>query len=76
MPDPSVDADDRRRDLSSRGCSTDKGATWSKKAIIVSPSAAIGETHPEPIHSRPFITGNPPCTIVRSDGVIIDMAVD
>jgi hypothetical protein len=56
--------------------STDKGATWSKKAIIVAPDAAIGETDPEPINCRPFITGNPPCTIVRSDGVIVDLAVD
>src|SRR3954447_5988115 len=56
--------------------STDKGASWSKKAIIVAPSAAIGENDPEPIHCRPFITGDPPCTIVRSDGVIIDLAVD
>jgi hypothetical protein len=56
--------------------STDKGVTWSKRAIIVSPDAAIGETDPEPIHCRPFITGNPPCTIVRSDGVIEDLAVD
>jgi hypothetical protein len=56
--------------------STDKGQTWSKKAIIVSPDAAIGETDPEPIHCRPFITGNPLCTIVRSDGVIVDLAVD
>jgi hypothetical protein len=38
--------------------------------------AAIGETDPEPINCRPYITGNPPCTLVRSDGVIIDMAVD
>jgi hypothetical protein len=56
--------------------STDKGVTWSKKAIIVSPDNAIGETDPEPIHCRPFITGNPLCTIVRSDGVIEDLAVD
>jgi len=56
--------------------STDKGVTWSKKAITVAPDAAIGETDPEPIHCRPFITGNPPCTIVRSDGVIVDLAVD
>jgi hypothetical protein len=56
--------------------STDKGVSWSKKAIIVSPDAAIGENDPEPINCRPFITGNPPCTIVRSDGVIIDLAVD
>lgn len=56
--------------------STNKGVTWSKKAIIVSPDAAIGETDPEPIHGRPFITGNPACTIVRSDGVIVDLAVD
>jgi hypothetical protein len=56
--------------------STDKGDTWSKRAIIVSPDNAIGETDPEPIHCRPFITGNPPCTIVRSDGVIVDLAVD
>jgi hypothetical protein len=56
--------------------STDKGQSWSKKAIIVSPDAAIGENDPEPINCRPFITGNPPCTIVRSDGVIVDLAVD
>jgi hypothetical protein len=56
--------------------STDKGVTWSKKAITVAPDAAIGETDPEPIHCRPFINGNPPCTIVRSDGVIVDLAVD
>jgi hypothetical protein len=56
--------------------STDKGVTWSKKAIIVAPDEAIGETDPEPIHCRPFITGDPLCTIVRSDGVIVDLAVD
>jgi hypothetical protein len=56
--------------------STDKGVTWSKQAIIVAPSAAIGETDPEPINCRPFINGDPPCTIVRSDGVIVDLAVD
>ena len=56
--------------------STDKGVTWSKKAIIVAPDDAIGESDPEPINCRPFITGNPPCTIVRSDGVIVDLAVD
>jgi hypothetical protein len=56
--------------------STDKGSTWSRRAIVVSPDAAIGETDPEPINCRPFITGNPPCTLVRSDGVIVDLAVD
>jgi hypothetical protein len=59
--------------------STDKGVTWSKRAIIVAPSAAIGETDPQPIHCRPFITtpaDNPLCTLVRSDGVIVDLAVD
>jgi hypothetical protein len=56
--------------------STDKGATWSGRGIVVSPVQAIGESDPEPINCRPFITGNPPCTIVRSDGVIIDLAVD
>jgi hypothetical protein len=56
--------------------STDKGVTWSKHAIPVAPVAAIGETDPQPINCRPFITGNPPCTLVRSDGVIIDLAVD
>jgi hypothetical protein len=56
--------------------STDKGATWSKKAIFVAPVHAIGESDPEPINCRPFITGNPPCTLIRSDGVIIDLAVD
>jgi hypothetical protein len=56
--------------------SADKGSTWSKRASIVAPSAAIGENDPEPINCRPFITGNPPCTIVRSDGVIVDLAVD
>src|SRR3954451_4167062 len=50
--------------------STDKGRTWSKRAIIVAPDNAIGERDPEPINCRPFISGNPPCTIVRSDGVI------
>jgi hypothetical protein len=56
--------------------STDKGATWSKRAIFVAPVTAIGESDPEPIHCRPFITGSPACTIVRSDGVIVDLAVD
>jgi hypothetical protein len=56
--------------------STDEGATWSKRAISVAPVNAIGESDPQPINCRPFITGNPPCTIVRSDGVIIDLAVD
>ena len=56
--------------------STDKGATWSKKAIFVAPVNAIGETDPQPIHCRPFITGSPSCVLVRSDGVIIDLAVD
>ena len=56
--------------------STDKGESWSKKAIIVAPDQAVGENDPEPIHCRPFITGDPPCTIVRSDGVIVDLAVD
>jgi hypothetical protein len=56
--------------------STDKGATWSKKAIFVAPVNAIGETDPEPIHCRPFINGSPACTIIRSDGVIVDLAVD
>ena len=37
---------------------------------------SVGETDPEPINCRPFITGNPPCTLVRSDGVILDLAVD
>jgi hypothetical protein len=50
--------------------------TWSKRAIIVAPDNAIGETDPEPIHCRPFISGNPACGIVRSDGVIEDLAVD
>ena len=56
--------------------STDKGASWSKKAIAIAPAHSIGETDPEPINCRPFITGNPPCTLVRSDGVILDLAVD
>jgi hypothetical protein len=56
--------------------STDKGNTWSKRAIVVARDAAIGESDPEPIHCRPFISGDPPCTIVRSDGVIVDLAVD
>jgi hypothetical protein len=73
---------DRRNSHGTRGAhvavvrSTDKGVTWSRRPIIVSPVAAIGETDPEPINCRPFITGNPPCTLVRSDGVIIDLAVD
>ena len=33
-----------------------------EQAIVVAPDNAIGETDPEPIHCRPFITGNPPCT--------------
>jgi hypothetical protein len=56
--------------------STDKGASWSKKAINIAPARSVGETDPEPINCRPFITGNPPCTLVRSDGVILDLAVD
>jgi hypothetical protein len=56
--------------------STDKGESWSRRGFVVSPIEAIGETDPEPINCRPFITGNPPCTLVRSDGVIIDLAVD
>jgi hypothetical protein len=56
--------------------SSDKGATWSKNAIQVSRAFSVGETDPEPINCRPFITDNPTCTLVRSDGVIIDLAVD
>ena len=56
--------------------STDKGVTWSRRAFPVAPVRAIGERDPEPIHCRPYITGSPLCTIVRSDGVIIDLAVD
>jgi hypothetical protein len=56
--------------------STDKGVTWSKRAFVVSHVDAIGETDPEPINCRPYISGNPPCTLVRSDGVIVDLAVD
>ena len=56
--------------------STDKGETWSNRAITVAPVNAIGERDPQPINCRPFITGNPACRIVRSDGVIIDLAVD
>jgi hypothetical protein len=56
--------------------SADKGQTWSRRAFLVAPIQAIGETDPEPINCRPYITGNPPCTLVRSDGVIIDLAVD
>jgi hypothetical protein len=56
--------------------STDKGVTWSKRAFVVSPIRAIGETDPEPMRCRPYITGNPLCTLVRSDGVINDLAVD
>jgi hypothetical protein len=56
--------------------SADKGVSWSKRATTVAPVNAIGERDPEPINCRPFITGNPPCTLVRSDGVIIDLAVD
>jgi hypothetical protein len=56
--------------------STDKGVSWSKRAIQVAHVNPIGETDPEPINCRPFITGNPPCTLVRSDGVIVDLAVD
>jgi len=56
--------------------STDKGVTWSDQAIIVSHVDAIGETDPEPIHCRPYIDGDPLCTLVRSDGVIVDLAVD
>jgi hypothetical protein len=47
-----------------------------KEGLLVSSVASVGESDPEPINCRPFITGNPPCTIVRSDGVIIDLAVD
>src|SRR5215208_991682 len=50
--------------------SFDKGESWSRRAIIVAPVSAIGETDPEPIHCRPYITGDPLCTLVRSDGVI------
>jgi len=56
--------------------SFDKGESWSRRAIIVAPVSAIGETDPEPIHCRPYITGDPLCTLVRSDGVIVDLAVD
>jgi hypothetical protein len=56
--------------------STDKGVSWSKRAIQVAHVNPIGETDPEPINCRPFITGNSPCTLVRSDGVIVDLAVD
>jgi hypothetical protein len=56
--------------------STDKGETWSRRGIVVAPIRAIGETDPEPIHCRQYIDGDPLCTLVRSDGVIIDLAVD
>jgi hypothetical protein len=56
--------------------SDDKGESWSRRGNVVSRVQAIGETDPEPINCRPFITGNPPCTLVRSDGVIVDLAVD
>jgi hypothetical protein len=56
--------------------STDHGVKWSKKAILVSNVDSVGERDPEPIQCRPFITGNPQCTLVRSDGVVFDMAVD
>jgi len=56
--------------------STNKGVTWTKKAIPVARVNAIGETDPEPINCRPFISGNPLCGLVRSDGVIINLAVD
>jgi hypothetical protein len=45
--------------------STDKGANWSKKAINIAPAQSIGETDPEPINCRPFITGNPPVLVGR-----------
>ena len=56
--------------------STDKGETWSKRAFKVADVSSVGERDPEPINCRPFITGNPACGLVRSDGVIIDLAVD
>ena len=56
--------------------STDKGVTWSKRSFQMAPVSPIGERDPEPIRCRPFISGDPLCTLVRSDGVIFDLAVD
>jgi len=56
--------------------STNKGVTWSKTATLVARVSRIGETDPEPIHCRPFISGDPLCRLVRSDGLVIDLAVD
>src|SRR5436190_2658960 len=56
--------------------STNKGVSWSKTATLVARVSRIGETDPEPIHCRPFISGDPLCRLVRSDGVVIDLAVD
>src|SRR6266545_5023389 len=56
--------------------STDKGVTWSKRSFQMAPVSPIGERDPEPIRCRPFISGDPLCTLVHSDGVIFDLAVD
>jgi hypothetical protein len=40
--------------------STDEGVTWSKRAIIVAPDNAIGETDPEPITAGRSSAAIPP----------------
>jgi hypothetical protein len=49
--------------------STDKGATWSKRAIIVSPGFPL-------MNGRQWIGSGSVSPLVRSDGVIEDVAVD
>ena len=56
--------------------STDKGVTWSKHPIIISPLGSVGVRDPEPKHCRPFAAGDPLCTALRTGDIIPDFAVD
>jgi hypothetical protein len=55
--------------------SRDHGETWSKPTIVAR-LGTVGISDPEPVNCRPFIPGNPPCTLVRTGDIVPDFAVD